>query len=118
MSVTPPHRRGTRSRLLAELAMGVRPAVAGIVNSAINYVRATDVNITSLAGLGQAFEENSFLANFVSTFDLVTLWWLFVLAIGLAVLYRRRTQNIFLALVGVHVVISLVVAAVKGAIGG
>ncbi|MCA2214916.1 ABC transporter permease [Jidongwangia harbinensis] len=29
MSVTPPHRRGTRSRLLAELAMGVRLSVAG-----------------------------------------------------------------------------------------
>ena len=97
---------------------GVVPAVAGIVNTAVNYFRATDVNITSLAGLSQAFGEKSFLANFISTFDLVTLWWLFVLAVGLAVLYRRRTQNIFLALMGVHVVISLAVAAVKGAFGG
>lgn len=97
---------------------GVIPAVAGIVNSVINYFRATDVNVTSLAGLSQAFGEKSFPANFISTFDLVTIWWLFVLAIGLAVLYRRRTQNIFLALMGVHVVISLAVAAIKGAFGG
>ena len=36
--------------------------------------------------------------------DLFLIWWLLVLAIGLAVLYRRKTQPIALALYGVYAV--------------
>jgi hypothetical protein len=97
---------------------GVISTVAGVVNTAINYFRASGVNVTSLAGLAQALPEKSFLAAFIGTFDIVTFWWLFVLAVGLAVLYRRRTQSIFIAFVAVHLVISLAVGGIKVAMGG
>jgi hypothetical protein len=46
------------------------------------------------------------------------VWWLFVLAVGLAVLYRRRTQPIAFGLFGVYAVIALGVAAVMSRLGG
>ena len=70
-----------------------------------NYFRGSAVNLTSLAGLAQAFPEKSFMAGLLSSIDLTTFVWLFVLAIGLAVLYRRRTQSIFLGFVVVPAVI-------------
>jgi uncharacterized membrane-anchored protein len=50
--------------------------------------------------------------------DLFVIWWVFVLAIGLAVLYRRRTQPIALGLFSVYAVIAVVVAAIMSRMGG
>ena len=97
---------------------GVVSTVLGTINFAANYFRGSAVTLTSLAGIGQAFPENSFAAGVLNSIDLTTFVWLFVLAIGLAVLYRRRTQSIFLAFVAVHAVISLAAGALKVAFGG
>jgi uncharacterized membrane-anchored protein len=50
--------------------------------------------------------------------DLFIIWWLVALAIGLGVLYRRRTQPIAIALLAVYACIALVVAAVMSRFGG
>jgi hypothetical protein len=50
--------------------------------------------------------------------DLFIIWWFIVLAIGLAVLYRRRTQPIAISLFAVYLVIILCAAAVMSALGG
>ena len=47
----------------------------------------------------------------LGAFDLVRLWWTVNLAIGLAVLYRRRTAPVATALIAVYAVIALVYAA-------
>jgi hypothetical protein len=39
------------------------------------------------------------------------VWWLVVLAIGLGVLYRRKTQPIAITLFGIYAVIILAIAA-------
>ena len=58
-------------------------------------------------------------ARFLGTIDLFIVWWLVVLAIGLGVLYRRKTAPIFWSFMGVYVVIALVIALVmRGASGG
>ena len=69
--------------LATSVHAGVVSTVAGVINTIINYVRATTVNITSLAGLGQAFAEKGFVAGFLGALDLAVLWWLFVLALGM-----------------------------------
>jgi uncharacterized membrane-anchored protein len=46
------------------------------------------------------------------------LWYIVVLAMGLGVLYRRRTQPIAIALLGVYAVIAIVIAVVKSRAGG
>jgi len=97
---------------------GVISTVTGAINLFLNTARGSAVNLTSFAGLAQAFDEKSFMAGFLGSIDLTTIWWLFVLAIGFAVLYRRRTQSIFLGFLAVHLVISLAAGALKVVFGG
>ena len=42
-------------------------------------------------------EEGSFLARFLGFVNVFTIWGLIVLAMGLAVLYHRKTLNIAIA---------------------
>jgi hypothetical protein len=63
-------------------------------------------------------DEKSFVGRLFGMADLFIIWWLIVLAIGLAVLYRRRTQPIAITLLGVYAVIALVFAAIMGGVGG
>ena len=97
---------------------GVVGTVAGIVNAVINYFLVTDTNVTSLAGIGNALAEKGFIPGFFSALDLTIFLGLFVLAIGLGVLYRRRTAPIFMGLTAVYLVIAVVVGAVKAAFAG
>ena len=73
---------------------------------------------TNLAVLLPMLPEGSFMAKLAGMIDLFVLWWVFVLAIGLGVLYRRRTQPIAVSLFAVYAVIALAVAAVMSRLGG
>jgi hypothetical protein len=97
---------------------GVIGTVTGVINAVINYFMASDTNITSLAGIGNAFAEKGFVAGFFSALDLTIFLGLFMLAMGLGVLYRRRTPPIFMGLCAVYLVIAVVVGAVKAAFAG
>ena len=97
---------------------GVVGTVTGVVNAVINYFMATDTNVTSLKGIGNAFAEKGLMAGFFGALDLTVFLGLFVLAIGLAVLYRRRTAPVFVSLSAVYLVIALVIGAVKAAFAG
>jgi hypothetical protein len=55
-------------------------------------------------------EETNFVALFLGTIDLILVWWCFSLAIGLAVLYRRKTGPIATTLLSIYAVIALIVA--------
>ena len=97
---------------------GVIGTVLGVINAVINYFMASDTNVTSLAGVGNAIAEKGFVPGFFSALDLTIFLGLFVLAIGLGVLYRRRTPSIFMGLCAVYLVIAVVVGAVKAAFAG
>ena len=55
-------------------------------------------------------EETSFLAVMLRSIDMFLLWWMVVLAIGLGVLYKRRTGPIATTFIGLYVVIALLIA--------
>jgi hypothetical protein len=97
---------------------GVIGTVVGAINALINYFMASDTNVTSLAGIGNAIAEKGFVPGFFSALDLTIFLGLFVLAIGLGVLYRRRTPPIFMGLCAVYLVIAVVVGAVKAVFAG
>jgi len=97
---------------------GVVSTVAQVVLMIANYLRGSMVSITSLQGLGQAFAEHGFMAGFLGAIDLWWFWYLLVLAIGLGVLYRRRTAPIFVSFTALYVVIALAVGAFKAATAG
>jgi hypothetical protein len=92
--------------------------IATVVLTILNYVRGSMVTVTSLHGLGQAFTEHSFMANFLANVDLWWCWYLVVLAIGLGVLYRRRTAPIFISLLGIYLFFGVIGAALKTAFAG
>jgi hypothetical protein len=53
----------------------------------------------------------SFLGKLAGMIDLFIIWSVIVLSMGLAVLYRRKTQPIAIALFSIYAVIALGVAA-------
>jgi hypothetical protein len=85
----------------------------------LNYVRESASSATTLGVFVQSFlDETNFVARVLGMIDLFIVWNLVVTAIGLGVLYRRKTGPIFWSLMGVYVVIVLVIAGVMRAFGG
>jgi hypothetical protein len=93
-------------------------AVGQLFTSPLNYVRGSMSSATNLGVLLPMIDDQSFLGRLLGMIDLFLIWWLVLLAIGLGVLYRRRTQPIAIGLFGVYAVIILAAAAVMSAFGG
>lgn len=98
-------------------AVAVHTAPIGVLGQLftvpMNYARGAMTSATNLAVLLPMFDESSFVAKFLGAIDLFLVWQLFALSIGLAVLYRRRTQPIATTLFAIYGVIALIIAAVK-----
>jgi hypothetical protein len=80
----------------------------------MNYARGTATSASSLYVLVQSFvAEESFTGRLLGMIDIFLIWQLIVVSIGLAVLYRRRTQPIATTLLLVYFVIAVIVAFVR-----
>ncbi len=86
-------------------------ALGQLFTGPFNYFRGAMSSATNLAVLLPMLPEGSFFAKLAGMIDLFAIWWVVVLSMGLAVLYRRRTQPIAIALFSVYAVIALAVAA-------
>lgn len=84
----------------------------------LNYVRETASSATNLSVFLPFLEEGAVLTRFAGMIDIFVIWWLVVLAIGFAVLYRKKTGPIFASFAGIYVVIAAVVAIVMRAVAG
>ena len=89
-----------------------------IYNAREDYLRETLSSPTNLAVFLPFLDENSFPARLLGSIDLFVIWWSISLAIGLGVLYRKRTGPIATTLLVIYVTIGLVIAAVKTALAG
>ena len=85
-------------------------ALGQLFTGPLNYFRGTMSSATNLSVLLPMLTEESFAARLLGMIDLFMIWWLIVLSMGLAVLYRRRTQPIAMSLLVVYAVIAVVVA--------
>lgn len=90
---------------------GVVTAAGQLFTGPLNYFRGAVTSATNLGVLLPMLEETSFIGRLLGAIDLFIIWWLVVLAIGLAVLYRRKTQPIAYTLFGIYAVIALCIAA-------
>jgi hypothetical protein len=97
---------------------GVISALGQLVTGPLNYFRGTMASATNLGVLLPMLPEGAFVTRLAGMIDLFVIWWVFILAVGAAVLYRRRTQPIAITLFGVYAVIALVAAAVMSRLGG
>jgi hypothetical protein len=82
----------------------------------LDYVRESLSSPTTLGVFVPFLDEKSFLSRLLGTIDLFQIWWLVVLAIGLGVLFKRRTGPIATSLLTVYAVIILAIAAVRSAL--
>jgi hypothetical protein len=97
---------------------GVISTLGALFTGPLNYFRGAVTSATNLAVLLPMVDPKSFVGRVLAMTDLFLIWYLLVLAIGLAVLYRRRTQPIAWTLYGVYAAGVLVIAAVMSALGG
>ena len=74
--------------------------------------------LLSLAVFLPFLDDTSFLARMLGSIDLIFIWWMLSLSIGLGVLYRKRTGPIAITLLAVYVAIGVIIAAIKTASTG
>jgi len=58
-------------------------------------------------------EETSFLVRFLGAIDLFYVWWCINVAIGVGVLFKRKTGGIAATFLGVYVLIALLQAIIR-----
>jgi len=116
------------------LAMGgtatYKQAYAIVVHSAVlmalqqlfinplNYAREAMSSPTTLAVFFPFIDEMTFLARLLGGIDLFLIWLIINLAIGVGVLYKRKTAPIAIGMLALYVSIVLIVAAVRTAWSG
>lgn len=83
----------------------------------LNYARESILPPTTLAAFAPMLDGETFLYRLLSGVDLFYLWWLLVLSIGLAVLWRRETRPIATTLMVVYAGVAVVIAAVRTTLG-
>jgi Yip1-like protein len=97
---------------------GVVIALSQLFNLPLAYARQTMTSAANLAVFTPFLDEASFAARFLGAIDLFIVWWIVSLAIGLGVLYKRRTGPIATTLLAVYVAIGVVIAVVKTTMSG
>lgn len=84
----------------------------------LNYLRKSMSNPATLAAFTPTLDDGTFLYRLLGVIDVFIVWWIVVLAIGLAVLYRRKTGLIATVLLGAYGVIAVGIATVTSQLGG
>jgi hypothetical protein len=92
-------------------------AVGQLFTGPLNYFRGSMSSATNLAVFLPMIDDQSFIGRLLGMIDVFIIWWFVLLAIGLGVLYRRRTQPIAIGLFGLYAVIIVVLAGVMSAFG-
>lgn len=84
----------------------------------LDYVKQSMASPTTLAVFLPFLDEGTFAARCLGSIDLFRIWWIVNLAIGIGVLYKKRTTPIATTMLAVYSVIALVIAAVGVALSG
>jgi hypothetical protein len=114
--------RGGRASFRQVLAVVVHAHVIlllrQLVSTPLNYARESTASPTTLVSLLSGTDEGSAIARLFGLLDLFVLWWLVVLALGLAVLYRVPARRVAALSIGVYVVVALALVGVMTVFGG
>jgi hypothetical protein len=84
----------------------------------LNYARQEMSSPTNLAVFFPFLDETSFVAMLLGGIDLFLIWLIVNQAIGVGVLYKRKTGPIAMTMLGIYVSIVLIVAGVRSALSG
>jgi hypothetical protein len=97
---------------------GVVLAALSLFTTPLAYVRESLSSATNLGVFLPFLDESSFAARLLGSIDLIFIWWMLSLAIGLGVLYRKRTGPIATTMLAVYAAIGVIIAAIKTASTG
>jgi hypothetical protein len=97
---------------------GVVLAALSLFTTPLAYARESVSGATNLAVFLPFLDERSFAARMLGAIDLIYIWWMINLAIGLGVLYRKRTAPIATSLLAIYAAIGLIIAAIKTVMSG
>jgi len=92
---------------------GVISTLSAVLSGTVNYFSGRVGSVTNLGALLPMLPEKSFGAHLLGAVDIFIIWSVIVVAMGLAVLYKRRTQPIAISLLSVYAVIALGIALLK-----
>jgi hypothetical protein len=109
----------TFRQVLAVVAhAGVILALRQIVAAPVTYASETLTSPLTLGLFFRALDEASPVSRFFAIIDLFVVWWVFVLAIGMSVLYRRPARRLAGVFVGAYVTLAMALTAAMAATGG
>jgi hypothetical protein len=113
---------GVRIRYVVALAIAVHAsvvlAVQQVVATPLHYARESLTSPTNIAGLLPMLDEGSWPARLLGSVDVFGLWWMWVLAVGLAAATGTPSRRFLWKLLLVYVGIAAVVATVFALLGG
>ena len=82
--------------------------LAGFLTTGINMANGTmQTSVANLGVLLPMLTEGSFAANLAGSIDLFRVWFVIVLAMGLGVLYKRKTANVAMGLFTVYAILAV-----------
>lgn len=113
---------GRRRGFIGSLSVAVHANVAlvaqQLVATPLHLLRESLTSPFNLAALLPFFDEGSLPARVFGTIELFGLWWVWLLAIGCAVLTDRRPREFVLPLGGVYVGVAAIIAGLVVLTGG
>jgi hypothetical protein len=107
-----------RQALAVSAHAGVILALRQLISAPVGYLRESTSSATSLGSWFSTLDEASPVARFLGTLDVFVIWWMVVLAIGVAVLYHRRARAIATTFVGIYAALALLLAIAMAVTGG
>jgi hypothetical protein len=90
----------------------------GFFSLPLMYARGSMTNVSNLTVFMPFLDESSFVSRFLGVIDLFIVWWLVNLAIGVAVLFKRKTEPIAIGFLTTYVVVALIIAGVLSWLAG
>ncbi len=106
---------GARVRYVTALAVTVHAtvvlAVQQVITTPLHYVRESLTSPTNLAGLMPMLDEGSMPARWLGSIDVFGLWWVWLLAVGLAAATGRTAGRYAVRLLVAYVGVAAIVAA-------
>jgi hypothetical protein len=114
--------RGARAAFQQVLAVVVHAnvilALRDLVAAPVNYIRESIASPLTLVRFFGMLDEASPVARFAALVDVFMLWWVVILAIGVAALYRERIRTVAATLIGAYVGIAILLAGTMAVLGG
>ena len=112
-------RSGGRATYRQVLAVVAHSSIVWVVRLVFvlpaNYLREAMSSRMNLAVLFPFLDEGSFVARLAGMVDLFAVWWIVLLATGLAVLHKRKTGPLAQSFFAVYGLIALGLAALLAA---